>query len=311
VGHFRHEKATKLGSGNQALNGQPEGDQHGPVEATPTPPSIADDASVPAAWYPDPSDPGAMRYWDGTAWTEHTQMPPPPSTARVGEALDAPPDERVGSTSSEESPPKSPAREDALEVTLSGVTEPETARDADDNGWAKKAAEAVARARTADTPEAWGEAAQAAGVVTGMAQTMQMAADARLTAHRRTQVAERANDEAREAAQAATDARRTAEQRVREAQKAAGAAKEAARVADHAKQTAEQQARATPETARAAQMAGRAAVAAKRTAQEVEQIVAQARSANTPEAWSEARLRAIAALAVAAPKALPADETQH
>jgi uncharacterized membrane protein YhaH (DUF805 family) len=24
-----------------------------------------------AGWYPDPSDPTAQRYWDGTAWTEH------------------------------------------------------------------------------------------------------------------------------------------------------------------------------------------------------------------------------------------------
>lgn len=29
--------------------------------------------SVPAGWYPDPNgDGGALRYWDGSGWTEHT-----------------------------------------------------------------------------------------------------------------------------------------------------------------------------------------------------------------------------------------------
>lgn len=26
----------------------------------------------PAGWYPDPSDDSRQRYWDGSAWTEHT-----------------------------------------------------------------------------------------------------------------------------------------------------------------------------------------------------------------------------------------------
>lgn len=26
----------------------------------------------PAGWYPDPSDPGTQRYWDGSAWTDHS-----------------------------------------------------------------------------------------------------------------------------------------------------------------------------------------------------------------------------------------------
>ena len=29
-----------------------------------------------AAWYPDPQQPGAYRYWDGTQWTAHTSTPP-------------------------------------------------------------------------------------------------------------------------------------------------------------------------------------------------------------------------------------------
>ena len=28
---------------------------------------------VPPGWFPDPGDPGGLRYWDGFRWTEHTQ----------------------------------------------------------------------------------------------------------------------------------------------------------------------------------------------------------------------------------------------
>ena len=31
---------------------------------------------MPAGWYPDPSAPGRLRYWTGTAWTESTHAPP-------------------------------------------------------------------------------------------------------------------------------------------------------------------------------------------------------------------------------------------
>lgn len=43
--------------------------------------------STPAAgWYTDPQDAANLRYWDGSAWTEHTapgHLPPPPSAAPV------------------------------------------------------------------------------------------------------------------------------------------------------------------------------------------------------------------------------------
>jgi Protein of unknown function (DUF2510) len=41
--------------------------------AAPTAPAVAPAAVVttPAGWYPDPSGRFEMRYWDGTAWSEH------------------------------------------------------------------------------------------------------------------------------------------------------------------------------------------------------------------------------------------------
>ena len=34
----------------------------------------------PAAWYPDPHKARQLRYWDGTAWTEHCAPAGPPAT---------------------------------------------------------------------------------------------------------------------------------------------------------------------------------------------------------------------------------------
>ena len=40
-------------------------------------------STVPAGWHPDPSNPGALRWWDGAAWTHHTQPVPQAATPAV------------------------------------------------------------------------------------------------------------------------------------------------------------------------------------------------------------------------------------
>lgn len=37
----------------------------------------------PAGWHADPNRPGGLRYWDGSAWTEHRQPPPGPTNGGV------------------------------------------------------------------------------------------------------------------------------------------------------------------------------------------------------------------------------------
>ena len=57
-----------------------------PVTAATAATSVASsvgDAVAPAAWYPDPSKRFELRYWNGTAWTEHV--------SRAGQQFTDPP----------------------------------------------------------------------------------------------------------------------------------------------------------------------------------------------------------------------------
>jgi hypothetical protein len=65
--------------------------------------------SPPQGWYPDPNQPGLLRWWDGQAWTAQTQpagaLPPPPT------APDTPSSQRVGDfTIPTNLPPSGPGR---------------------------------------------------------------------------------------------------------------------------------------------------------------------------------------------------------
>jgi hypothetical protein len=39
--------------------------------------------AVAANWYPDPTNPGLLRYWDGSQWTEHRSAATPQASAVV------------------------------------------------------------------------------------------------------------------------------------------------------------------------------------------------------------------------------------
>ena len=48
---------------------------------------MSDTPDTPAGWYPDPDGGDSLRYWDGTAWTEHRHA----SGSQPETAVDAPP----------------------------------------------------------------------------------------------------------------------------------------------------------------------------------------------------------------------------
>jgi hypothetical protein len=166
----------------------------------------------------------------------------------------------------------------------------------DANHWAEETEKTMARAESVGTPEAWQEVARAAGVVTDMAQVMRAAADTSQTAARMERAAREAERRAETARLKAEESRQAVQKTAQAAHEAAKAAKEAAHAAAKAKQIAEQNAQEAPELAEAAEVAGRAAAEARRRARAVEEIVAKARAADTPGAWSKAHNRADAAM---------------
>jgi len=156
------------------------------------------------------------------------------------------------------------------------------------SNWAEETEKAVARAQTVGTPEAWQAAAQAAVVVSEMAQSMEAAADAMQTAEQTGKAAQEAEEAAKVAAEAAADAKRTVQLTGKAAQEAEEAAKVAAEAAADAKKMAEQTAQAAPQVAEVARVAAQRAADAKHKAEGLEVIVAKARAANTPAAWTDA-----------------------
>jgi hypothetical protein len=164
------------------------------------------------------------------------------------------------------------------------------------NHWAEETEKTVARAESLGTPEAWQDAARAAGVVTDMAQVMRAAADTAQTAARMERAARDAERRAETAALKAEESRQAVQKTAQVAAEAAKAAKEAAHAAAKAKQIAEQTAQEAPELAEAAEVAGRAAAEARRRARAIEEIVAKARTANTPGAWSKAHNRTVSTM---------------
>lgn len=44
----------------------------------------------PAGWYPDPEDASGQRYWDGSAWTEHTAPGAPVAPVAAGSSWSSP-----------------------------------------------------------------------------------------------------------------------------------------------------------------------------------------------------------------------------
>jgi hypothetical protein len=48
---------------------------------------------APAGWYPDPSDTGVVRYWDGTSWSDLAAAPAQPLPVDLSMSSESPPDQ--------------------------------------------------------------------------------------------------------------------------------------------------------------------------------------------------------------------------
>ena len=73
VAPFPGQKTTPASSLGGPLQDQPAAVSTSPA-ASPTAasaPAPTAEREIPAKWYPDPSKRYEMRYWNGTAWTEH------------------------------------------------------------------------------------------------------------------------------------------------------------------------------------------------------------------------------------------------
>jgi hypothetical protein len=280
---FRDEKANETPGDKQRRDGGTDGIPSSQQNAAETAAAAA--ATAPAAWYPDPTNPGSFRYWDGAAWTDQTRQIPLAPSIPASETPSVTVAEATPSASPADTPSHLP--DTGVETTGTvGVAQVESEKDIDT--WVGEIEKAVSRARTVDTPAAWQIAARAAVVVSDIAQTMLVATHAHQIAEQATRTAEAAARQAQAAAQAADDAKRTSEQTARAAEVAGRRAREASLAAADAKRTAEQTAQAAPKALESAQAAKQAAADAKSTADRLDQMIVRAREANTPQAWSDA-----------------------
>ena len=284
----QEEKSTHMINGNETRGPDGSLKETAPAqEATTSISSLTDyNISAPAGWYPDPNDPSVLRYWDGVAWAARTQpIPsPPPAPAPGAAATNA-----VALPGTLENTPAPASARDGETERDESRADDRPPEKGDTDTWVGLTERAVAKAHAVGTFAAWQNAAQAAGVVAEMAQTMRVTAHAHQIAEQLAQEAKVAAQHAQAAMKAAADATRTAEQTAQAAQVAAQEAHAATLAAANAKQRAEQMAQAAPKAIDAAETAAQAAATTKGTVEQLDQVVAKARHANTPEAWNEAR----------------------
>jgi hypothetical protein len=256
-------------------------------QATNPEPSLST-TTAPAAWYPDPSDPTVLRYWDGTVWTEQRRGIPPPPLAPVEKTESAPPEEAPAPVTIGTTTAKKPDTDGKARWAERIIGDTKSAKGEDVDAWVGETEKAVARARATGSPASWQNAAQAARTVSEIAQTLQVMTHAHQIAEQRALAAEAAGRQATVATQAAEEAKLAATQTAQAAEQAALVANAAAKAADEARRKAEQTAQASPTALQSAHTATQAAADAKSTSDQLDQLVATARQANTPDAWSEA-----------------------
>lgn len=152
------------------------------------PPDVTARAVPPPGWYLDPTNAVALRFWDGVAWTANTSPIPPPTSAPVELALETPhvsattPDAQlatqaaVGAAQMAEQTAQAAmvaveaakeAAKEAKEAAQAAEVQTQAAEHAtqvaaDAAQVAQQIEQAVSKARAANTPEAWREAAQLA-----------------------------------------------------------------------------------------------------------------------------------------------------
>lgn len=214
---------------------------------------------------------------DGSATIDFA--PPPTVPASTPSRVDY---QRGSGTHSEDVPPN-------------GAEVPAPGDRADGIGyWVYEMDKAVTQAQSANEPDAWREARQAAVVVTDIARAMQLTANAREAAQLMAKAAQDALAAAQAASQRATDSGALAEQRAQDSQDAARAARDAHRRAVASQRAADELARAIPGATEASIAATNSSDEADHRARLLEEIVANAEILDTPAAWTNA-LQSLAA----------------